>query len=187
MMSGVIDQEVVLRDGRRVRVREAEARDGAGVVVLMRSVAAERGFTLFEPEEMDAKAAGIAKRVGVRDEDDLRLIARCGEGDEDVIADLTLGAHGFRRIAHVAKMGMEVRRDFRSVGLGDAMLGMALAWARAHARIARVELQVVAENVPAMALYRKHGFVEEGRRRNYMLINGRYVDDVVMGMFVKDI
>jgi len=178
-------EQVILRDGRSVLVRAAHAGDGTGVVKLMRSVADERGYTLFEPEEMDAKAEAIAARVGASDRDELRLIARCGDGDDDVIGDLSIGTKNFRRIAHVAKLGMEIRHDYRGVGLGDAMMRMALAWAKAHPRVARVELQVFADNVPAIALYRKHGFVQEGRRRYYMRMGDRYLDDLIMAAFVK--
>lgn len=178
---------VTLRDGREVVVREVEHRDGPGMLRLLRDVASEGGFTLLEPAEIDSRASTMLRDMGTEDPNELRLLARCGESDQDVIADLTLGTKNFRRIAHVAKLGMEVRKDFRGVGLGDAMLGIALAWARQHPRIARVELQVFADNDRAISLYRKHGFEEEGRRRKYMHVGDQYLDDLVMGMFVKSI
>lgn len=183
-MSGV-SEHVTLRDGRTVLVREVEHRDGPGMVRLLREVAQERAYTLLEPDEIDAREAAMLRDMGERSADELRLLARCGDSDGDVIADLTLGAKNFRRIAHVAKLGMEVRKDYRGAGLGDAMLRIALAWAAAHPVIARVELQVFAENARAIGLYRSHGFVEEGRRRKYMRVGTTFHDDLVMGMFVK--
>ncbi len=183
----MVHEHVTLRDGRRVVVREAQHRDGPGMLHLLRDVASERAYTLLEPQEVDARASAILRDMGAHDPNELRLLARCGEADTDVIADLTLGTKNFRRIAHVAKLGMEVRKDFRGVGLGDAMLRVALAWAAEHPLIARVELQVFADNARAVALYRKHGFVEEGRRSKYMHVGDHYLDDLIMGMFVKPI
>lgn len=185
-MSGVCEQ-ITLRDGRMVLVREVEHRDGPGMVRLLRDVAQERAYTLLEPDEIDAREAAMLRDMGEKSADELRLLARCGDGDSDVIADLTLGTKNYRRIAHVAKLGMEIRKDFRGAGLGDAMLRFALAWAAAHPVIARVELQVFAKNARAIGLYRKHGFAEEGRRRKYMRVGETYHDDLVMGMFVKSI
>lgn len=181
----MLNEHVTLRDGRIVLVREVESRDGPGMVQLRREVAHERAYTLLEPDEVDARAPGMLRDLNVTDPNELRLLARCGERDDDVIADLTLGTKHFRRIAHVAKLGMEIRKDFRGAGLGDAMLRIALAWAAAHPAISRVELQVFADNARAIALYSKHGFVEEGRRRKYMRVGDTYLDDLVMGTFVK--
>lgn len=47
-------------------------------------------------------------------------------------------------------------------------------------QMTRLELEVYVDNAPAIALYRKHGFVEEGRMRAYAFRNGEYVD--VWGM-----
>lgn len=181
----MLNEQVTLRDGRIVLVREVESRDGPGMVQLRREVAHERAYTLLEPDEVDAREPGMLRDLSVNDPNELRLLARCGERDDDVIADLTLGTRSFRRIAHVAKLGMEIRKDYRGAGLGDAMLRIALAWAAAHPIISRVELQVFADNARALALYRKHGFVEEGRRRKYMHVGDRYLDDLIMGTFVK--
>lgn len=62
---------------------------------------------------------------------------------------------------------------------GEALLD----WARANPAVHKIELLVRAENLPAVALYRAFGFVEEGRLRDRVrLSDGRYVDDVSMAM-----
>ncbi len=56
-----------------------------------------------------------------------------------------------------------------------------LGWARANPRLGKIELLVRAENARAVALYRKFGFVEEGRlRRRVQTVGGRFLDDLVM-------
>jgi ribosomal protein S18 acetylase RimI-like enzyme len=60
------------------------------------------------------------------------------------------------------ELGMAVRADRRRQGVGDALVRAALA--RARERGARsVVLQVFPHNAAAVALYRKHGFVDRGR------------------------
>jgi RimJ/RimL family protein N-acetyltransferase len=57
------------------------------------------------------------------------------------------------------------------------MLAETLAAAR-EAGFTRIELTVYDTNAAAIALYRKHGFIEEGRKRRARVLDGR-VDDMV--------
>lgn len=52
----------------------------------------------------------------------------------------------------------------RGRGVGDALVGAIVGWA-AHLGAAGVHLDVFAENERAIALYRRHGFVDRGARR----------------------
>jgi RimJ/RimL family protein N-acetyltransferase len=60
------------------------------------------------------------------------------------------------------------------------MIEEAIAWAR-NLGIVRLELTVFPHNAPAIALYRKLGFEEEGILRRRYLIDGRYMDAMLMG------
>ena len=63
---------------------------------------------------------------------------------------------------------------------------MLLEWALEHPTIEKVCLSVFVSNAPGLALYRKMGFLEEGRRRDQAkLTPDRYVDEILMGLRVK--
>ena len=53
----------------------------------------------------------------------------------------------------------------RRHGVGDALLDVFCRFGQAH--LSFLTLEVRASNAPAIALYRKHGFQEAGRRKNY--------------------
>ncbi|MEL4106520.1 ribosomal protein S18-alanine N-acetyltransferase [Oscillospiraceae bacterium WX1] len=59
-----------------------------------------------------------------------------------------------------------VRESRRKKGIGDALMTDALAACRARAAAA-LYLEVRKSNAPALMLYKKHGFVHAGRRKNY--------------------
>jgi putative acetyltransferase len=46
--------------------------------------------------------------------------------------------------------------------------------------IRRIQLTVYEDNAPAMHLYKRFGFVIEGKHQAYALRDGRYVDAYVM-------
>jgi ribosomal protein S18 acetylase RimI-like enzyme len=84
--------------------------------------------------------------------------------------------HGF------GELGMLVHRDWRGRGVGSALLREAIV--RAHGQgLHKLCLEVFAHNEAAIALYRKAGFVEEGRRaRQYRRASGELWDAIVMGL-----
>ena len=50
--------------------------------------------------------------------------------------------------------------------------------------VQKVTLEVFASNEPAIALYLKMGFQEEGRRRREFLIDGNLTDGVLMALWL---
>jgi RimJ/RimL family protein N-acetyltransferase len=71
------------------------------------------------------------------------------------------------------------------MGIGTALLQTLIDWAEANPLIEKIGMAVFANNERAIRLYRKLGFVEEGRRPREMKLGpGWYVDDVLMYRFV---
>jgi L-phenylalanine/L-methionine N-acetyltransferase len=76
----------------------------------------------------------------------------------------------------VANIGLAVDAGCRRQGVGDALLGAALALCHDWLALRRVELETYTDNAAAIALFRKHGFELEGTARDYAFRAGRYVD-----------
>lgn len=70
-------------------------------------------------------------------------------------------------------------------GLGTFAVDEMLYHAFNDLNLARVELNVLADNERAQHLYTKFGFIVEGTRRKAAYKNGRYQDMLVMGL-LKD-
>jgi ribosomal protein S18 acetylase RimI-like enzyme len=81
--------------------------------------------------------------------------------------------------AHCGHLGMGVLSDYRGKGIGTQLIRAALK-AASEANIPRVELTVYANNTAAIGLYRKVGFVEEGRMRGYAVLKKEFVDAIAM-------
>jgi diaminopimelate decarboxylase len=63
---------------------------------------------------------------------------------------------------HVATLGIAVAASHRGRGVGSALMAEALRWARSVG-VEKLLLSVYPHNTAAIAMYRKFGFVEEGR------------------------
>ena len=77
--------------------------------------------------------------------------------------------------------GVAVEQRARRAGVGRALVAAAAAEARARGA-RRLTLRVLADNEPARRLYESLGFVVEGVQRQEFLLEGRYVDDVLMAL-----
>ena len=74
-----------------------------------------------------------------------------------------IGAVGSKyKVKHRAELGISILKDYWDLGLGKALINACVQCAR-EAGYSQLELDVVAENERAIALYKSFGFVEFGR------------------------
>jgi len=87
-------------------------------------------------------------------------------------------------LRHVAKISMAVSTDFRRAGVGKRLLEEAETWARFH-KIHKITLDVLANNRPALRLYEKMRYREEGARKDQVIIDGRFDDELMLAKFLE--
>ena len=152
------------------QIRAAHDGDRLPLAVLFAAVAEERdGIATEPPVDIEARAASWTL--------DGTLVAVVGD---EIVGSLhiELSRHGFGEI------GMAVAREWRGRGVGSALLAAAIEWARERG-LHKLSLAVFAHNDAAIALYRKFGFVEEGRRvKQYRRASGELWDAVEMGLLL---
>ena len=79
---------------------------------------------------------------------------------------------------------MAVAREWRGRGVGSALMAAAIDWARERG-LHKLSLGVWPHNTAAIALYRKFGFVEEGRKvKQYRRKSGELWDTIEMGLLL---
>lgn len=173
-------QEVVIKDGRTVRLRPAVEEDAAQLVQAIDGVAREGLYFLRSHFDVDVEKERVSI-AEAREKGNLMLVALL---DGKLVGWVTLFRGRAEFLHHTTELGMGVIRGFRGVGIGPALMDYALTWA-AQQGFEKVNLGVRAGNERARALYRKFGFVEEGYRvREIKDLEGSYDDTVEMAYFV---
>ena len=85
-----------------------------------------------------------------------------------------------RKIRHRCSMAIALYEEYWGLGIGTAMIGYMTELA-GKTGWHQMDLEVVAENEQAQALYKKCGFIESGRRHNALLFDdGTYHDEILM-------
>ena len=73
---------------------------------------------------------------------------------------------------HRAMLGMGVHRAYRRRGLGMRLVDIAIDWARSQDGLKWIDLEVLSENRPAVALYLRSGFAMTARVEDMLRIDG---------------
>jgi RimJ/RimL family protein N-acetyltransferase len=157
-------------------VRPALPGDADALVELGRGVAAEEGLWLTYDRSRGDERRNI--RSVQRDPNVAVFVAETPEG---VVGRLSIARDRGSYSHHVAELGLMVAHGARRRGIGSALMKEAIQWARSVG-VVKLELTVFPHNEPAIALYRKLGFREEGVLARRYFIEGRYVDAMLMGL-----
>jgi RimJ/RimL family protein N-acetyltransferase len=160
-------------------VRPAEPGDAEALTRLAEAVSAE-------PEAWLISAGGEWRSVG-EERRYLKAVRRyphaavyvAERSDGTIVGRLSLARDTHPASGHVADLGLMVSIDARRRGVGRALLGAAVDWARASG-VSKIELHVFPWNEPAIKLYERFGFEREGFRKGHYRRAGQDVDAILM-------
>jgi putative acetyltransferase len=164
------------------KTRDATTEDAGMLCEAERAVAGlYEGMLVSDPDEL-SEASFRDRIASLRNGRGKYLVA---EADAKAVAHACLWPMSLRRLSHVLRLDLCVHVGFWRQGHGQALLGALIDWAQGQSGAHKIELLVRAENRAAVALYRKLGFVEEGRMKNRVrLRSGRFVDDLSMALLL---
>jgi RimJ/RimL family protein N-acetyltransferase len=159
-------------------VRQAEPGDADALVALASAVGGEpEGWLLSDARWRSVAAERRYVRALRRHPDAALFVATDGPL---IVGRLSITRDPHPASAHVADLGLMVAATHRQRGVGTLLMRVAEQWAEA-AGVSKLELHVFPHNEPAIALYAKLGYVQEGRRyRHYRKPDGAYADAMLM-------
>ncbi len=155
-------KKIKLKDGRECILRNGEECDGQAALDNFILTHEQTDYLLSYPDEetMTAEQEGRFLQRKTDNEEEIEILA---EVDGVIVGLAGIDAVGDRdKIRHRADFGISIDRRYWNLGIGTALMNACIDCAR-KAGYEQIELSVVSENEPAIAMYRKAGFVEYGR------------------------
>ena len=156
------NKTITLKDGRTCILRNGTDRDGQALLDIYILTHGQTDYLLSYQDEASMTAEEEAQFLkGKTDSrNEIELLA---EMDGIVVGSAGIGCVGQKdKIRHRAEFGIGVDKAYWGLGIGRALTGDCIECARV-AGYAQLELEVVADNEKAIALYESLGFVEYGR------------------------
>ena len=151
-----------LKNGKEALLRNGEFADGEAVFVNFNETHAETDYLLSYPDEnsFDAQQEAEFLKEKAESSNEIEIVA--------VVDGVVAGTAGIEavgtkyKLKHRAELGIAILKEYWGLGIGKALMEACIECAK-DAGYTQLELNVVAENERAVALYRKMGFVEYGR------------------------
>ncbi len=174
------NRTVTLRDGRTVRIRPAVPDDAAAVLAYLQTVGSESANLTFGAEGPglgEEEEREYLTRVAASD----NALAVVAVADDRIVGSLTFDGGRRQRLRHQGEFGISVLQAYTGHGLGKALIEYMLDWARKTGVVRKINLKVRVDNLPAIRLYERMGWVHEGRTTRDTLIDGEFNDCLLMG------
>ena len=130
-----------------------------------------------------AGAAGSPYRVEGRDQDSAAFSVVHLASGELAGEALLWGIDRHNRSAH---LGISLRPGFRRRGLGTDTVRVLCGYGFAILGLQRLQAETLADNAAMIAAATRAGFVPEGTLRRAAWVNGRFADEVILGMLAGD-
>lgn len=155
-------------------------KEDAGALLQLARLTAEEGFGLTSPEEFATTEDAIKKRIAAVQSfpgDRFMLTAEAGE---TVAGQLSFLRRPEEKYRHHGSFSMSFFPEWRGRGAGRQLMKSFLTWADTAEGLEKITLEVLAGNESALRLYRKFGFIGEGRLARHVKFRGRYEDLLLM-------
>ena len=155
-------ETITAKDGRTCLIRHGTAADGEGVLRNFVLNHAQTDFLTTYPDEVRFTVAQEEKYLQEKADspDEAELVA---EVDGVIVGQAGIARVGRAdKVKHRATFGISVDIHYWHLGIGRALTRACIALAQ-QAGYLQLELEAVADNERALALYTSEGFVEYGR------------------------
>ena len=172
--------EYLLKNGHKVTIRTPRVEDAEAIIRIMTSADSETRFLARNPGEFSFTAEQERKVIEsvLNDGDSAWFVA---EYEGRLVGQCSVGLVRRReRYRHRADVAFVLLKDFWGLGIGGRMMEACLNWCREH-EVLQVELDVVAGNERALAMYRSFGFEPVGTApRALRYPDGTFADEILM-------
>ena len=174
-------QHVLLKNNFTLTLRHAEPDDAAQLINYLNQVSGESENITFGPGEfgMSAEEERSFLQQNAQQPTSLYLIA---EIEGEIVGTLTFSTGKRLRVRHVGEFGTTVLRKYWNNGIGGHMLAYLIEWAKQTDIVRKINLRVRVDNLPAIHLYEKYGFIHEGCITREFYLHGQFVDAYIMGL-----
>lgn len=160
-------------------VRPSETKDAGELAAIAKGIIDE-GYGLATPEEANCSVHRYRKGIREARKDSDNQLWLTAVSNEEVLGSLFFKRSYPKKYRHHGSFGMSLKPSSRGIGVGSLLLKELLQWAEQHVEIRKVTLEVLERNEPAIKLYKKFGFYEEGRLKQHVYFKGVYENLILM-------
>ena len=152
------NQIIILANGIECCLRNGTEQDGQAVFDNFNLTYGQTDYLLSYPDENNFDIMQESQFLKEKSESEIVAVI-----DNIIVGTAGIEAIGKKyKVRHRAKFGISIAKEFWGLGIGWALTNACIECTKTAGYI-QLELNVVAENLRALSIYKKAGFVEYGR------------------------
>lgn len=171
-----------LKNGKKCLLRHGVESDGAKALENFNLTHEQTDFLLSYPNEnqLDPEKESSYLKEKAESENEIEILAIV---DEEVVGMAGIEQIGSQcKVRHRAEFGISIAEEYWGLGIGRALTEACVECAR-EAGYLQLELEVVADNDRAVAMYQRAGFTEYGRNpMGFRSRTGNFQETISMRM-----
>ncbi len=178
------EKEIILKNGQIITLKSATAAEAEGICEHRYRTSGETHFMARYPEEGRLNTEKAREGIKSMEEDEQNFLVTAYLNGK-IIGDAGVTkVRELMKYRHRAYFGMSILAEYCELGLGSAMMEVAIAQAKENG-FEQIELGVFEDNPRAIHLYEKYGFEKYGvQPRAFKLKDGTYRDEIIMVKFL---
>ncbi len=177
-------KKLCLKNGNTLIIREAKKADAKKLLEYINVISNESDFLTFGKGEFQMTTEQEEKFLEEvsRFNNALYIIA---EIQGKIVGSLSFIGGSRPRIEHAGEMGVSVLKECWGNGIGTELTKYLIKWGEHSGIIRKINLRVRTDNLPAIHIYKKLGFVKEGTIQREIRINDEFYDTIFMGYTIN--
>ena len=173
--------EITLKNDIVLTIKIADPSDAQGILNYLEIVSGETANITFGPGEFGKSVESEQKYLQSmnRNKTDLMIV---GLIQDEIVALGDINGSSRPRISKVADIAITVQKKYWGIGVGTSMMNSLINWGRNYRQLRKINLSVREDNIRAIHLYEKLGFIKEGISSRGMFINNSFINLIFMGL-----
>lgn len=178
-------EEVIIKNGARVRIRLFEKTDLDGIWNNFNEVVSEKIYLpVYTPVLTEWEK--LSWYHDIHDEGNICVVAEDPqrENPENILGQLTIEHIPWEAADHVGQLGIIVKKGSRNQGIGYLLIQYGVKIAELIGK-KKIILSTLATNKMGVNLYQKCGFSIIGKYTDQYFVNGHFEDELLMEWLLK--
>lgn len=178
-------EKYLAKNGKAFTIRQPTENSAGNIINYLKVLVASTDQVFSTLQDLNIGIAGGRSFINDANRNPNMLIL-IAEIDYQIVGYLEFNAKSKTKISHTGSFIVNVHPDFQKIGIGSALIETLLSWAHQNSTIEKVGLKVIETNEVAIRIFKKLGFIEEGRHiKAIKQPSGEYADILQMYLWIK--
>jgi len=185
-LGSIVEKQYRLKTGEKICLRTGVNKDVINILEHSYTIIAEEEFQITTPDEFYFSEKQGKQWIKEHNDnpDNILIVA---ESENKIIGMISFRIIPRIKLRHQGAFGLSVDKEWRDKGIGKLLVEILIEWGKDNSLIEKICLEVFSTNQRAIHLYKKLGFIEEGRRVKHVKTkDGEYVDLILMYVLVSN-